>query len=149
MLGFGLVCSAQAFRASDGTGVRQPQREIKQAQRVVRKQNVVNPEILRIKKVYIAQQLGLSEEQNAKFLHKFEEYQEDYNSVSALIIENKDDFNKKMAYIEQIMKVQVHYYDEFVKIMSAEKAAKVFNLEKQFNLEAARISKEKRAQEEK
>lgn len=149
LLAFGLLCNAQAFRpAGDGAAVRQADRAIKQPERIARRQNVVNPEILRIKKTYIAQQLNLPSDQNAKFLHKFEEYQEDYNSVSALIIENKNDFTKKMAYIEQIMKIQVHYYDEFVKIMSAEKAAKVFNLEKQFNLEAARISKEKKNPED-
>ncbi|GAB3920028.1 hypothetical protein [Mucilaginibacter myungsuensis] len=104
----------------------------------------VNKKILEIKKEYMSRQLGLTPEQATRFFAKLDEYQEDHNSITQLMLENtekkdKDFFQKDAKLNQQLISIKTHYYEEFLKIMPAEKAANVFRLEQQFNLEVMRV----------
>ena len=102
-----------------------------------------------VKKNYIAKRLELSPEQSIRFLPVYEQYQSEYEGILKARRANNttaepgaDQFERDIGYQQKITALQKHYYEEFSKIMSPEKASQVFKSEKDFNIELVRRLKE-------
>ena len=103
-----------------------------------------------IKKAYIAQRLALTPEQATKFWPTYDEYQDELEYVARLRKENNatadpngsDQFDRELGFQQRITNLQKHYYGEFVKVMSPEKANLVFKSERDFKFELLRRLKE-------
>ncbi len=105
--------------------------------------------IKEIKKTYISQRLALTPEQNARFLPIYEQYQSEYEGIlkarranNTIAAPGPDQFERDLGYQQKITALQKHYYEEFSKVMSPEKASQVFKSEKDFNIELVRRLKE-------
>ncbi len=108
-----------------------------------------------IKKGYISQRLALTPEQGAKFWPLYEQYQNEIDEVAKARRENNTDpnagseqFEKELGYQQKITTIQKHYYDEFSKALTPEKATQVFKSERDFKVELLLRIKEGKTSEQ-
>lgn len=102
-----------------------------------------------IKREYIAQHLGLTAEQNTKFVPIYEQYQSEYEGLikarrtnNTIAEPGPDQFDRDIVYQQKTTALQKHYYEEFSKLITPEKASQVFKSEKDFNIELVKRLKE-------
>jgi len=93
-----------------------------------------------IKRGFIAQRLAINQEQSQKFWPVYEQYQLELEGIQAARRANNtttspspDQFSRNLEYKQKIIELQKHYYDEFTKILTPEKASQVFKSEDEFN----------------
>jgi hypothetical protein len=133
--------------------------------RVLRRDPVYRPDLNRqqnlpkikpiqqIKEEFISKQLALPPEQTLRFEAVYRRYLQETGAVRVLKRINNSDaqangteqVNKDLDYERQLLDIRQRYTNEFLKIMPPEKVSIIFKSERQFNDEAVKILKEKKA----
>jgi len=92
-----------------------------------------------IKRGFIAEKIAISPEQGQKFWPLYEQYQLELQGIREAQRANNtttspspSQFSRNLEYKQKIIELQKHYYDEFAKVLPAEKASQVFKSEDEF-----------------
>lgn len=111
-----------------------------------------NKRLDNVKRNYLSLHLELTPRQSEQFWPLYDEYQAQLDEVLVLRHANNtatepngtDQFDRELNYQQKITAIQKHYYNEFLKVLPAEKAGMVFKIERDFKYELLRRLKEGR-----
>lgn len=104
----------------------------------------------KVKRNYLSQHLELTPRQSEEFWPLYDQYQAQLDEVLVLRRANNsatepngtDQFDRELNYQQKITAIQKHYYNEFLKVLPADKAGMVFKTERDFKFELLRRLKE-------
>ncbi|CAM3895705.1 hypothetical protein MUGA111182_15975 [Mucilaginibacter galii] len=88
---------------------------------------------------YVDRQLNLNEDQKAKFWPVYRQYHDEITSVkrakrqNILTNKSRDQMQKDLQFDQQLIDIKRRYNQEFMKIMPADKVAKIYQSEREFN----------------
>jgi hypothetical protein len=88
---------------------------------------------------YVDRQLSLNDDQKAKFWPVYRQYHDEITAVkkakrqNILTNKSKDQMQKDLQYDQQLIDIKRRYNQEFMKIMPADKVAKIYQSEREFN----------------
>ena len=88
---------------------------------------------------YVDRQLNLNDDQKAKFWPVYRQYHDEITAVrrakrqNILTNKSKDQMQKDLQYDQQLIDIKRRYNQEFMKIMPADKVAKIYQSEREFN----------------
>lgn len=144
-----MLCTGAQALAQGGNG-RQPAYRNGHMNRM-RRPNVAK-RFEAIKKGFISQRLALTPEQSVRFWPMYDQYQNELEEIARQRKANNaqtdpngvDQFDRELGFQQRITAIQKHYYDEFLKVLSPEKASLVFKSERDFKFELLRRLKEGR-----
>ena len=88
---------------------------------------------------YVDRQLNLNDDQKAKFWPVYRQYHDEITAVrkakrqNILTNKSRDQMQKDLQYDQQLIDIKRRYNQEFMKIMPADKVAKIYQSEREFN----------------
>jgi hypothetical protein len=108
-----------------------------------------NNKLPAIKKAYINQQMSLTSEEAERFWPVYDRYQTELENVFRERRQNNqnsandlDQLNKDLYYEQKLVQIRKKYRDEFLRILPADKVAKLYQSEREFKNELIRHLRE-------
>lgn len=104
-----------------------------------RSSNTARSKVEAYRESYVDRQLNLNDDQKTKFWPVYRQYHDEITAVrkakrqNILTNKSKDQMQKDLQYDQQLIDIKRRYNQEFMKIMPADKVAKIYQSEREFN----------------